>query len=159
MDISKYAKGLPDLFGLKERGKGLPALADQLVAVSDARDLYLLNSREVVAFTNIAAPVGGMNFFTERVPAGELWYVWNYSVGSAPGAGAAIDLAPGVNLDGLPLSWIIGDQLAAAATQTIQVSNRDPFWAGAGTFFGALVRSVTLAPAIAGAVLITRLKV
>jgi hypothetical protein len=157
-DISKYAKGLPAILGLKERGRGIPVLSDILNATADIRDLYLLEGRETVNLTNIAAPAVGLNVFPEIVPVGELWYIWSLAIAATPGAGAAIDMTVSAFLENLG-TWNPREFVAAAATQHIRQTTVLPFWAGPGSTFGAAVRSVTLAPPISGSIVATKLRV
>ena len=156
-DISKYAKALPAILGLKERGRGIPQLADQAVGILDIGQLYLLDNRELVTFTTITTAALGVNVFTEQVPPGELWYVWFLSIGSSPGAGEAIDLAAAYNPEGMPLSYVAG-YVAGTANQVVQTA-LGPFWAGPGTKFGFAVRSQTLTPDVGGNAIVTKLKV
>jgi hypothetical protein len=159
-ELSKYAKGLPSLLGLKQRGIGIPYLADSAVGIIDVRDLYLLNDRELVPFTSVAAAVVGPNDFPGAVvPAGEEWYVWYLQCGAQPGAGASITIAPAMHLDGATNATTIGDYLSVAANENAQAVTRTPFWAGPGTTFSVYVKNIVLANAVSGAALITRLRV
>jgi hypothetical protein len=158
--ISKYAKALPSLLGLKERGQGPREFSDQVVGVIDLTVAYLLDGRELITTTvNVAPAVGSNGYPTAMaVPAGESWFVWAYSVSSAPGAGAAIDMAASCGLDGLPYSAPVSNYVSAAATQAVKTPPIVPFFAPAGTSFEFLVRSVTLAPSVTGQICITRLR-
>jgi hypothetical protein len=160
-EISKYAKGLSAILGLKERGVGIPLLAEQAVGVSDVRDLFLLNDRELVPFGSVVAAAVGNNTFPSGalVPSGELWYVWNFNVGSQPGAGASITVAPALFVDGAAVISVVGDFLAIAANENAQTFVRSPFWAGPGTQFAAVAKNQVLAPGISGQAIITRLRV
>lgn len=159
-DISKYAKGVPSLLGLKDRGRGIPFLADSVVGTINVRDLYLLDTREYLEQAALAIAGVGPQYFTNlRVPPGELWYVWEFSVSSSPGAGAAVDVAAAYNAEGLPQLANVGPYTAIAATQNGVSSSLRPFWAGAGTAFAGNVRSFTLAPTLYCGLLLTRLKI
>lgn len=158
-EISKYAKGMPSILGLKERGLGLPAMADQLVSVFDARDLYLLDQREFAAFTNVSPTGGPLAFSDGIVPAGELWYVWNFQIGCQPGAGVAITMAPAIYFDANPNASVVGDFIDVPANQNAQAVTRRPHWCGPGTRFAVYAKTVTLAPSVSGGVVVTRLKV
>jgi len=161
--ISKYARGLPDLLGLKERGSGPRDFSEQVVGTVNMTELYLLQNRETILSGNNAAPIVGSNFFAAPndllVPANELWYCWHYSVSSTPGAGAAIDMAPILLGDGSANSVNLGFYIAAAATQQARTFMTYPFWAGPGSQLGFTVRSVTLAPTVNANLVFTRLRV
>jgi len=160
-EIGKLSRGLSAALNLKERGRTPGVLADQLVETFEGRDLFLLDSREFTGFFTNAAPANGFNFYTSRmaVPPGELWYVWHYIVVATTGAGVTVDLCPAINLDGVGAGAVIGDYAAAAASQSIRLGNMTPFWAGPGSDFGFVVRSLVGAPSIQGGAVITRLKV
>lgn len=158
-EISKYSKGLPSLLGLKERGRGIPFLADQVSGTMDMRDLYLLDQREAQALTNIVGVVTGLNTFVDQIPPGEMWYIWAFSIAATIGAGAAITAAPLVFFDGLPIPCTIGDYVPAVATESFHARSAYPFWAGPGTKFGMIARSQTANPTIGGLVVFSRLKV
>lgn len=160
-EVGKLSRGLASLLNLKERGRTPGVLADQIVQTIEGRDLFLLDSREFTGFFTNAAPATGFNFFTTRmaVPPGELWFVWHYIVVATTGAGVTVDLCPAINLDGVGAGAVIGDYQAAAASQSIRLGNMTPFWAGPGSDFGFVVRSLAGAPSIQGGAVITRLKI
>jgi len=159
-NISKYAKALPSLLGLKERGQGPRTFSETIVGTINAEQLYLLENRELVVSTSNLAPVVGSNSYPTplTVPAGEVWYVWAYAVTCQLGAGEAIDMAASVGLDGLGFSAALTGYVAGAATNHIKTGPIAPFYAPSGTAFEFLVRSITLAPDVTGQLCITRLK-
>lgn len=160
LDIQQFPKGLASMLNLKQGGATPRILADSIAGVIDVETLYLLNDRTQTAIFTGNPPAVGANFYTVQldVPANEIWYVWGYCVVAVAGAGAAIDLAAGVRLDGNPIMEPLTEYAAAAANQEIRVNGRG-FWAGPGSRFGFLVRSVTLVPTIQGIVTHTRLRV
>jgi hypothetical protein len=159
LTIGKYARALPSLLDLKERGTGPREFSEQVVGTVDLSQLYLLQGREVLVSAVNAAPAVGANFFVPAtiVPPGEIWYVWEYAVSSTPGAGAAIDMAPAAQIDGAAL-FPLAPYQAAAATQNVRVPSTHVVVATPGTEFGFLVRSVTLAPSVNAVLLVTKLK-
>jgi hypothetical protein len=167
MEISKYAKGLPSLLGLKERGHGPALFSEQVVGTVDMSLLYLSQDREVAYSGLNSAPAVGVNTWAAALPAlvvppGEIWYVWNYSVIANIVAGEAIDYCPICNIDGLTASVPLAPYLASPVTGALQEARTGPvvpFVAGAGSEFGFHVRSVTLTPDMRGAILFTRLRV
>jgi hypothetical protein len=158
--IGKYARALPSLLDLKERGKGPNQFSEQVVGTVDLTQLYLLQGRETINTVNNAAPAVGQNSWGTPllVPANEVWFVHHYLATSQVGAGAAVDLATSMNPDGTA-GFMLGDYVAGAATQNVRARASLPFIATPGTELTFLVRSVTLAPSIAGALLVTKLKV
>lgn len=158
--IGKYARALPSLLDLKERGQGPGEFSEQVVGTIDLVQLYLLQGRETNNTVNQAAPVVGQNSWGTPlfVPANEVWYVHQYFCTSQVGAGAAVDLCPSMNPDGTA-GFPLGPYVAGAATQNVRAGMNAPFIATPGTELTFCVRSVTLAPSIAGALLVTKLRV
>lgn len=158
--ISKYAKALTSVLGLKERGQGPRDFSETIVGTIDVSSLYLLEDRQLILTTANVAPAVGSNGFPipVAVPPGEIWFVWSYSVVCTLGAGAAIDMASSTGLDGLPYSAPLTPYVAGSATQAIKTGPIVPYFAAAGTSFEFLVRSVTLAPSVSGQIVITRLR-
>lgn len=161
ISITQQAKGLMSALLLKSSGIGPQSLSELVAPTFELRDMYLLNLREYVSMGQQPNPVLGTNNWSTKVtvPAGELWYVWQYLVQAAPGAGEAIDLAPAIALDGNPLSVPLVPYLSAAAGGDTRPSSTVPFWAGPGSIFQFQVRTLTLQPDVFGAAIITRLRV
>lgn len=158
-EIGKYARGLPSLLDLRVQGQGPREFSEQVVGTVDVTLNYLLQGRETLLTGNAGAPVLGFNSYTVpvRVPANELWYVWEYYTGTIIGAGAAIAFAPACNFDGIA-GFALSTMVGGVATEGIwQPANR-PFWAAPGSELGFLCKSVTLAPVLAGAYLVTKLR-
>jgi hypothetical protein len=158
--ISKYARGLPSLLDLKERGMGPREFSEQVVGTIDLTPLYLLQGRETLSLSPQAAPAVGQNSWGVAVivPANEIWYVWQYSAAASPGAGAAIELTSSANFDGTA-GFALGPIDGASATQHVRTRIQAPIIATPGTEFTFLVRSVTLAPLVSGAIQVTKLRV
>jgi len=162
--IIKLARGLRALLGGQGDNYSPQDISAVLAPTVDLTQPYLLDNREYVGLGSVAAPVVGANLFPsatsfQPVPAGELWYVWGFVAQSQPGAGAAIDFAAAIQIDGNPITLPVGDYIATAALQDGRSSTKVPFWAGPSTFFGFVTRSVTLAPAVFGALVATRLRI
>lgn len=134
--------------------------SEQVVGTIDLAPLYLLQSRETLVTTTNNAPALGANFFPTPfiVPANEIWFVWEYFVGTAAGAGAALTFAPAVRFDGIATPPM-GVMQSVVATQSLWIASTRRFWATPGTEFGFLVGAVTLAPGVSGAVVVTKLRV
>jgi hypothetical protein len=163
--ILKLPRGLISTLGLRADGRTPQQLADVIAGTFQTNDLFLLDTRETIITNTNAAPAVGANQYggggtgVPLVPPGELWYVWHYFCSATAGAGAAIDLAPSANIDGLGTQVPLGGYVAVAATQNGRPKADDGFWAGPGTELGFVVRSVTLAPTVNGGVVFTRLKI
>lgn len=160
-EITNYPKGLTSLLSLKQQGRGPSNLSETVAPIIDVTNMYLLSLREYVSMGSQPNPVVGSNNYPTPVvvPAGELWYVWQYLVSSSPGAGEACDIAPAVALDGNPLSVPLVPYVAAAANQDGRAASNVPFWAGPGTLFQFQARSLTLQPDVFGAAIVTKLRV
>jgi hypothetical protein len=156
--ISKYARALPSLLDLKEKGAGPREFADQIVGTVSVDQLYLLQGRETLLTAAVASPVVGFNAFTTVVPANEVWYVWKYWVASVTAAGEAVTIQPSVLFDGVS-SAPLAAQGAAPASSGIWVGSNEPFFATPGSAFGFLCAAVTLAPDVQGGLVITKLRV
>jgi hypothetical protein len=159
-NIGKYARGLPSILTLRERGSGPRTFAEEVQGTMDLTPLYLLENRETLDFGPTGALIVSANSLTVPVfvPPGELWYVWHYEAICAPGAGAAASVAPGVIFDGT-VGIALGPYVDAAATGDVRAPSYGPFWAAAGSQIVVLCRSVTLAPTAKAAGVFTRLKV
>jgi hypothetical protein len=159
-EISKYCRALPSLLDLKQRGKGPSQFSEQVVGTVALEELYLLQGRETFNTSTQPAPAVGANGFSTAmvVPANEIWFVWEYAVSTTPGAGAAIEMQPALlydNTANLP----VGAFVAAAATQAIRAGMDRTRWATPGTEFSFVVKSVTLAPVVIGALVVTKLRI
>jgi hypothetical protein len=159
LNIGKYARALPSLLDLKERGTGPREFSEQVVGTIELTQLYLLQNRETVASGATGALVVGVNLPTVPlvVPAGEIWFVHLMNTTVAPGAGAQADIAPAVIFDG-STTMCVGAFVNAAATQQARAISQAPFVATPGSSFGLIVRSVTLTPVADVSLLVTKLK-
>jgi len=161
--VGKLPRGLVSLLSLRDSGEAPRLLADSIVGTVDFSELFLLQDREIITTAVQPNPIVGANFFPAPidlvVPPGQLWYIWNYVCACTTGAGETMDLAPSVNLDGLPLSAPVGDYAACIANQQVRVYSRSGFWAGPGSQFGFVVRSLTLQPDVSAALVISRLRI
>lgn len=161
-NISNQPRGLNTLLALFEKGQAPSSLTDNVQGVVDLRDQYLLNLRQYHSFAIVGAPVVGNNFFgapLDTVPPGELWFVWHYLIVSTLAAGEAIDFLPSFSPDGNDVSCPVGDFASGAALQQVRAYARSPFWAGPGSRFNFIVRSLTAAPDVFGALVVTKLRV
>ncbi len=157
--ISKYARALPSLLDLKEKGQGPREFADQVVGTVKLDELYLLQGRETFLTAAVATPtVAAFNAFTTVVPANEIWFVWKFWVASVTAAGEAVTIMPAVLFDGISAAPLAPPQ-AAAASSGVWVAAVDTFWATPGSTFGFLCTAATLAPDVQGGVLVTKLRV
>lgn len=166
--IARFARGLPALLAISEGGAGPRFLADTVAPVIDLSDLYLIDGRQTIGFNQVAGVAVGRNDFPAPatgfadgvVPPGELWYVWQFGLQAAPGAGAAIEFAPGVFLDGQSvIGFACGPYAAGGAVSDVRNTCPAPFWAGPGSRLFALVKSVTGAVTVSGAAVVTRLRI
>jgi len=158
-NIGKYARALPSLLDLRERGMGPREFSEQVVGTVELTQLYLLQNRETVVSVATVALVVGANFPATPlvVPAGEIWFVHLMNTTVAPGAGAQADIAPAVVFDGTT-TMVVGGFVNAAATQQARAFSNASFVATPGSSFGLIVRSVTLAPVADVSLLVTKLK-
>lgn len=156
--ISKYARALPSLLDLKEKGMGPREFADQVVGTVELRDNYLLQERQTLLTAAVATPVVGFNAFTTVVPANEIWFVWEYWVASVTAVGEAVTIAPACLFDGVS-SAPLNQMAAAAASSGVWNPSTHPFWATPGSTLGFLCAAVTLAPDVQGGLLVTKLRV
>ncbi len=160
LNLTKFAKGLTSLFGLRDLGRVPGFLSEELRGTIDVTQFYLLNDREMVTFSNIAALAIGSNNFPEVVPPGELWWVWDFVVSVDPGAGAAATYRPQIAADGFGFGFPLSDRayqvVGAAQASRVSLSG---FWAPAGTIFSVHVLTQTLAPAALGRALVSKMRV
>lgn len=161
VEIGRYARGIMSLLELRSGGVGPQTFSEQVVGVVDLSTLYLLQAREVVTLGTQANPVVGNNVWAGDIPVplGEMWYVWNYTASVSPGVGEAADIALAADIDGAGQFWsCLSDYVSATANQNARAFMNGPFWAGTGTRFGFLCRSLTLQPDVGGSLTISRLR-
>jgi hypothetical protein len=145
---------------LADMGASPRLLTDTIQSVFDIGDLLMLSRREQITTLATAGLVVGGNAFagTEpEVPAGELWYVWNYTVVASPGVGAAVEFLP--TYREASTAWAIGSYQACAASQEVRAFMDRPMWAKAGGRFGLAVKSVTGAVTANGFINISRFRI
>jgi len=154
-NVTAFPFGLQGLLALK--GQQLPhTLGDLVTPVVDLTQMYLLGvPRERIQITGVAV-AGGVNAFTTVVPSGETWYVWNYICACNTGVGVLCTYYPAVTVQGN--TFAMGAQTAAIASEFTQAPANTPFWADSGLTFSTLVRSVTGAATVNGALVISRLR-
>jgi hypothetical protein len=159
--ILKYAKGLPSLLSLKERGQGPGEFSQTVVGTIDLSDLYLVDSRESQFSATMNTAVGGVNFFTPDlvVPPGELWYIYHYFVIATTAGADSAEFVATINLDAQLISCPVSDYVVLTINQTKRTTNFTPLLAGPGSRFGFNVQSIAGAPVFQGGVMATRLRV
>ena len=158
--IGRLPVGLVSLFNLADMGAAPRLLSDAMHGTFDVLELLMLQNREqLVTAASPAIVVGGNSFAgtVPDVPPGELWYVWNYTVLVAPGAGAAANIAPTYRDNAT--AYLVGSYEAAAANEEARCRSAYPFWAKAGGRFGFVAKSVTLAPTAQGFLNISRFRI
>jgi hypothetical protein len=154
--VQTPALPLQSLLGIK--GQPLPdALNSVVQGTLDLTQMYMIASRELVTFTPLAGPAVGSNLFVNgAVPAGEFWFIHDYVVSSTPGAGAALNMSPAVQQQGILIQK--GTNQSCVALENLRIRAPLPFWSQPGDVFGFQVQSVTLAPTVSGFASITRLR-
>jgi len=158
--IGRLPVGIPSLFELADMGASPRLLSDEMRGVFDVLELIMLSKREQLVTAASPGIVVGGNSFTGTipdVPPGELWYVWNYTVLTAPGVGAAATIAPTYRDNST--AYLVGGYEAAAANEEARCRSDRPFWAKAGGRFGFVAKSVTGAPTASGFINISRFRI
>lgn len=158
--IARLPAGMVSILELADMGGTPRILLDSIQSVFDVQQLVMLSRREQIqTLASPAITVGGNAFAGSEpeVPPGELWFVWNYTVVSAPGVGAAVDIVP--TYREASVAWAVGDYGAAAASQEVRVRLDRPMWAKSGGRFGFACRSVTGAPTATGFINISRFRI
>jgi len=163
-NVTQYPTGLLDLLRVRDRGQ-MPA--DLEAAVQGGIDLtqFYLNNQQLAVTDSIAAPAAvGFNATNDAgvlaVPAGEVWFVHSFSVGVTLTAAQGIDFAAAIRTPG-PVNHQLGDwdRVTPLAATLAWTRAQAPFWALAGTIFGALVGRLTAGPmTLVGAVRVTKLR-
>jgi hypothetical protein len=156
--ITNLPQGLIGLLQLRDYGATPQGLAPDLVATVDLTQQYLLNRRETVIATGVAAAIGGVAT-NLVVPPGEVWYVWEMLANTAPGAGAAARIAPAIQFVAAGVFHTVGPYQTVAANEDLKASMTDgPRYVGPGGVLAFNCQSQTLAPTVLVAAVITRLK-
>jgi hypothetical protein len=137
--ITNPPRGLVSLFGLNDMGKVPNILSDQIVGTFDLSELVLLN-RELIQ-GNVGTGTVPAAIVATTVPAGELWYVWSYTVRTPTiPAGEQLQYTVGFTQFGTYLSG----SPARSGPNGYQISNHTnaPFWLGPGTGLGVGIEYV-----------------
>jgi hypothetical protein len=150
--------GLSSLLGLK--GQGVPnALLNDVALMMDITQMYLIAIQEAKTFAGLAAAVGSNPFAADGVvPAGELWYVWDFQVLATSGVGVTGRFAPQMTHFS-SLNIIKAEPLSIAASELLRVRAwKVPYWAQSGSVFGFMCQNVTGALTVSGSALISKLR-
>lgn len=93
--ISKAPVGYLDFFGIKNGGRNPIEVASTVAPVIDVVPFYLASEWEVVVETGLAVAGTNPGTFALTVPPGEVWYVKEFGISTAPlGAGITVKLQP-----------------------------------------------------------------
>lgn len=157
------AYGLNGLLSMKAAGKQPMQLEEQLRATLDATELYLVGIREVLSSQSVAINAGGGAFTDLTVPAGQLWWIHDYTlIITTPAAGAftgqaaiSFNAASGGTL-GIPVSNVL--TLGASTSGRTQTIMR-PWLLRSGEVLGYTNSSVTGAVTGFGGVVLSRLRI
>lgn len=148
--VNRLPPGLLDLLGIKNGGKNPGSLVDQLMPVLEMRDWYMTQTAAAVSAAGSAAINAAGTYTTTgttlTVPAGEWWYITDFSCIVDASATSAFS-AQGFWLYPTP----IGSQMAAFATSRVVLPNSDSailnmgrgFWAPPTTSPRLQVRAFT----------------
>lgn len=156
--VANPPRGLISLFGLREMGAAPNLLSQNILATFDIAELSLLN-RELITGTTNTGGVGG--YQNVAVPAGELWYVWSYSVTTPViGAGESIRFSLGYVTTAASAIITASDPRTAIVNELAAAFIQNPFWLGPGSGLGHLVEAeVGAAKAMAWRAVIVRLRI
>jgi len=160
--IAGFAKGLLSLLDSQNFGQAPKVLIDNVSPIVDLSPLYLLQ-KQGGFFGSNSAPANGFNLLTapaaivSSVPSGEVWRLHALSIIIAAGAGASINAAPAIRIDGnaIPLAPL---QVVAATQTLVSMSLAPPLWLNAGTELGFYAQATVLAPVVAWQAVVSRLK-
>lgn len=158
--IGRLPVGIPSLFALADMGANPRSLSGDMMGTFDILELLMLQSSEqLVTAASPAITVGGNSFAgtIPDVPPGELWYIWNYTVVTSPGVGAAATIAPTYRDNST--AYLVGGYETAAASEEARCRSDRPFWAKAGGRFGFVAKNVTGAPTAQGFINLSRFRI
>lgn len=137
--FSQFPLGLNALIELRDRGVQLDQLSDLVSTVIDIRDLLLLNVQRNLTVANQQAVLGANTFAGSAVPAGELWYVWQYTVFAGLDATEGMRLVPTIlaNNGSRQAVGRPNQSTAGAAAEFLHTyADIVPLWALPGSQFG-----------------------
>lgn len=155
--ITNPPRGLTSLTGLRDMGDVPRELSPVVAPVIDVTE-FLLVTRETV--TGSLAQGTLNSFGLIAVPAGELWYVHQWSVATdAMAAGETVEFSCGVIQDAIYVATARPNAQLTTGFRSECVSMH-PFWAVAGTELAARVNGITGGGTVnfIGAAVITRLR-
>lgn len=161
-NVTAYPVGLTDLLKVRDLGQ-LPAnISPSVALVLDALDFYANNGREgIVESIASGTVVTGLNptiTAAFAVPQNEIWYVQAFTVAMVLGAGGSVSLAPCATVPG-NFNIQYGTYASGGANEFLSAFSERPFWALAGTRFGAFAQRATLPGNLSVALNFTRYRV
>ncbi len=158
--ITNFPRGLVSLTGLRDMGENPSELLKTIAPGIDITQFLLLN-REVIDGAGVfVAAQGALNLGTAfDVPAGELWYIHEFSVLIDCNAGSTVTLYPCYAESATVVSAIGDPRVVPASTRGFVRDNDDFRWAVPGSRLLCYVGAFTGAPSVAGNAIISRFRI
>jgi hypothetical protein len=158
--INNIPGGLLSLLGSKGGGSYPNLLADVVASVLDISQLYLAINREQVSGAAVNAAAGTQGFVDLTVPAGELWWVHDFTIGSRMGATQTLTAACGYQQNANQSAFMVGDfvSLAVNAYGKIRAA-RVPLLLPPSSIPCAITQAQANTPTLTPTLAITRLRI
>jgi len=138
--ISNYPRGLIPLAGLRDMGEVPRNLADTIAPTIDVTEFLLVNRETVTASLSLSS-LNSAGLIP--IPAGELWYVHQWSVSTdAMAAGETVEFSCGVIQDGTYVATARPNGQTTNGFRSECVS-MNPFWAIAGSELSVRCNGIT----------------
>lgn len=158
--LNSLPRGLIEIVGAVTAGQNIRQMQEFVQPSLDLMIPYLLNQQEDI--TGAIGPIAGLGQIAgpaaAKVPAGEIWYVWNLSLAVVTGAGQTVTFAPAfAHLGSLQM---VGDYSVSAPNQNWKAGSWHPFWVNSGSQLCGHCSTLTAGPiAVADLhAIVTRLK-
>lgn len=160
MQISTLPRGLLSLLGLQNFGEGPRFLSDQFVGVVNTFDMFCVTARSTLSTAAVAANAVNTFPFPELlVPAGELWWLQNYTVRAVLAAAQTIRIRPNYSENSLT-TVDLGPAAAAIANEQVRAPSQAPQFIVGGGQLGCTVESISGGPInLTAAAIISRFRV
>lgn len=139
--ITRAPIGLLDFFGIQNQGRNPSLLSGTILPTLDVQSFYQTDKLEYIEETGIAIAGTASSTLTTTIPAGEVWYVKEFALGTAVlGAGVELTLQPFASLPGqsfrVQLTQPLSLESKGVTGDILRPAMRD-LWLAGGTQFGA----------------------
>lgn len=158
-EVSNLPRGFQTLVGLKDMGQTPRQVPSVLAPTLDLRDFYLTNLRETLVENVANFTTAGTKLFASLiVPAGEVWWIHQFSINVNPlPAASTIRVRPAYQ-EAAGYAAAIGASASAVTGEAIRAPAVVPLILTAGSQLAAFIEVITGNADIGAGVVFSRLR-